>query len=136
MNPNHNEGTNLNLPTPVASSELPVVGSDRVPQLGMVEAASVTRQMPNMAAPPADPPTLQLPNPTTSTQVGVATAVPLPATPSLADDSDLIEKEWVEKAKAIVASTRDDPFIQNREVGRIKADYIKKRYNKDLNPDH
>lgn len=52
--------------------------------------------------------------------------------PSIADDSDLIEKEWVDKAKQIVDRTRHDPFEQNKEINRVKADYLKKRYNKDL----
>jgi len=50
----------------------------------------------------------------------------------IADDADLIEKEWVLKAKAIVAHTRSDPHQQNIEMTNIKADYLKKRYNKDL----
>jgi len=50
----------------------------------------------------------------------------------IADDSDLIEKEWVMKAKAIVAYTQDDPHRQNEEMTKVKADYLKKRYNKDL----
>ena len=52
--------------------------------------------------------------------------------PAIADDADLIEKEWVEKAKEIVAQTKHDPFLQNKEVNKMKADYLKKRYNKDL----
>lgn len=55
-----------------------------------------------------------------------------PQTPIIADDSDLIEKEWVLKAKEIVARTKHDPYQQNKEVERIKADYMKKRYNKDV----
>ena len=49
-----------------------------------------------------------------------------------ADDADLIEKAWVERAKAIVAGTRDDPYRQNRELNSFKADYMKKRYNKEI----
>lgn len=52
--------------------------------------------------------------------------------PVLAEDVDLIEKEWVDKAKAIVNHTRDDPHRQNKEINKMKADYIKKRYNKDI----
>lgn len=50
----------------------------------------------------------------------------------IADDTDLIEKEWVIKAKAIVAHTKDDPYRQNEEMTKMKADYLKTRYNKDL----
>lgn len=49
-----------------------------------------------------------------------------------ADDVDLIEKQWVLKAKNIVESTSGDPFLQNKELNKIRADYIKKRYNKDI----
>lgn len=60
-------------------------------------------------------------------------AMPLQASsPLMAEDSDLIEKEWVEKAKKIVEATRDDPYQQNREINKVKADYMKKRYNKDI----
>lgn len=52
--------------------------------------------------------------------------------PPIADDTDLIEKEWVLKAKEIVARTKNDPYQQNKEVERMKADYMKKRYNKDI----
>ena len=49
-----------------------------------------------------------------------------------AEDVDLIERAWVEKAKAIVRSTHGDPFSQNKELSKVKADYIKKRYSKDV----
>jgi len=55
-----------------------------------------------------------------------------PSAPQVADDLDLIEKAWVEKAKDIVAQTRTDPFAQNKEMNVFKADYMKKRYNKDI----
>lgn len=52
--------------------------------------------------------------------------------PAIADDTDLIEKEWVVKAKEIVSRTHDDPYRQNEAMHRVKADYMKKRYNKDI----
>lgn len=52
--------------------------------------------------------------------------------PAIADDADLIEKEWVLKAKEIVARTKGDPYRQNEAIQHVKADYIKKRYNKDV----
>lgn len=54
------------------------------------------------------------------------------STPSVANDADLIEKEWVTKAKSIVSRTKDDPSEQSKEINQFKADYIKKRYNKDI----
>ena len=52
--------------------------------------------------------------------------------PLVAGDDDLIEKEWVDKAKKIIQETRSDPYIQEREVSKLQADYMKKRYGKDV----
>jgi hypothetical protein len=52
--------------------------------------------------------------------------------PSLADDKDLIEKEWVNKAKQIVEHNREDPYEQSKELTIFKADYMKKRYNRTI----
>lgn len=54
------------------------------------------------------------------------------ATPQIADHGELIEKEWVMKAKEIVAKTANDPHLQNKEINRFKADYLRKRYNKEI----
>ena len=52
-----------------------------------------------------------------------------------AKDSDLIEKEWVDRAKQIIAKTADDPHRQKHEMSKMKAAYIKKRYNKAVRTD-
>ncbi|RWZ79436.1 MAG: hypothetical protein EOT04_01610 [Candidatus Chaera renei] len=52
--------------------------------------------------------------------------------PPVAADEDLIEKEWVVRAKKIVATTKDDPYHQEREVSKLQVDYLKKRFNKDI----
>jgi hypothetical protein len=49
-----------------------------------------------------------------------------------AEDGDLIEKAWVQKAKAIIEYTKADPYNQNREINKVKKDYIQKRYQKDV----
>lgn len=61
-----------------------------------------------------------------------AASAPIVNVPERAEDSDLIEKEWVAKAKQIVERTKDDPYVQNKEISKVKAEYIKRRYNKDL----
>lgn len=59
-----------------------------------------------------------------------------PATKDLkADNADLIEKEWVERAKTIVAKTHDDPHKQKDEMSKVKADYIQKRFKKSIKTD-
>lgn len=70
----------------------------------------------------------------------VAAATPQQAQPDpavlmatlVADDADLIEKEWIIKAKSIVEQTKNDPRQQNIKMNTVKADYLKKRYNKDV----
>lgn len=58
------------------------------------------------------------------------------ATQSLgAADADLIEKEWVVRAKAIVEKNKTDPYKESKEINKIKADYQKKRYNRELKID-
>lgn len=52
--------------------------------------------------------------------------------PAIADDVDVIEKEWVDKAKKIVNSTKNDPREQEKEVSKLQADYLMKRYGKQV----
>ena len=49
-----------------------------------------------------------------------------------AEDVDIIEKEWVNKAKSVVNSTRNDPRQQNKEIAKLKKIYLEKRFNKTL----
>jgi uncharacterized Fe-S center protein len=52
------------------------------------------------------------------------------ATPLVAADEDLIEKEWVDKAKEIIEQTRDDPHARTQKVNELQRDYLQKRYGK------
>lgn len=61
-----------------------------------------------------------------------SSAAIIAAMPQIADDTDLIEKEWVVRAKEIVSKTAHDPHLQNKEMNKFKADYLKKRYNKEV----
>lgn len=99
-------------------TELPISG----PLSGIQSPSQNSRQSPvNQAIAAAQP----LPGPT-NPALGHSVA------PASAADDDLIEKEWVLRAKAIVAKTKDDPHLQNKELNLYKADYIKKRFNKDI----
>jgi hypothetical protein len=61
----------------------------------------------------------------------LVSSVPQGAIPD-AGDVDLIEKEWVEKAKIIVKGTMGDPHTQSEKISQMKADYIRQRFNKDI----
>src|ERR1700689_943347 len=126
MNPNNQE-TPIHLPEPTVET---------LPGQSVEKQPSQAESQPLVAQP--SPGSMQIP-----------TMVPLPAIPavpltqptdtslqdnplSARDDADLIEKEWVNRAKAIVEQTRDDPHLQSDELSVFKADYMKKRYNRNV----
>ncbi len=78
---------------------------------------------------PAAPP---IPLPVPPAGAGATTTSPAASGLVADDDKDLIEKEWVHKAKEIVERTRDDPYKQSEDLTVFKADYIKKRYGKTI----
>jgi hypothetical protein len=77
----------------------------------------------------------QLKNFTASKPQPVAASTSTNGNPQIADDNDLIEKEWVAKAKQIIATYKSDPYNQSKEMTEFKADYMKKRYNKVIKVD-
>lgn len=85
-------------------------------------ASEMARQAP-MGTPPM-PTAVQAP-PQSVTQ-------PADGNPTSAADEDLIEKEWVDRAKKIISATQDDPAAREREVAKLQEDYLKKRYGKHL----
>ncbi len=54
------------------------------------------------------------------------------STPVVAADDDVIEKEWVNKAKKVINETKGDPYAKEREVSKLQADYMQKRYGKQV----
>ena len=52
--------------------------------------------------------------------------------PDTAADEDLIEKEWVDKAKKIVEETKDDPYRREQEISKLQREYIRKRYGREI----
>jgi hypothetical protein len=52
--------------------------------------------------------------------------------PAIADDVDVIEKEWVQKAKNIVENTKEDPSKQSSELSGLKKEYRKNRFGNNV----
>ena len=52
--------------------------------------------------------------------------------PGAAEDVDVIEKEWVSKAKQVIARTKDDPHAQEAAFEKLQREYLKKRYGKEI----
>jgi len=129
MDPNNHEQSGLRLPEPLT-------GTETMPTTRPEKVLSVSPEV--LLGQPQPPPSINKPvfpmPPTTTNGQAVSQLVTTKqiTTPSWAGDTDLIEKEWVIKAKAIVERTKDDPYQQKSEISRFKADYLKKRYNKDI----
>lgn len=84
------------------------------------------------AQPMPDPSQIALPTPIDPQAQTGSDVLTTDDLPQAAADDDLIEKEWVDKAKKIITETRDDPHRQEKEVGKLQADYLRKRYGKEL----
>lgn len=90
-----------------------------------VEQAPAQPQAPPLSTTPVAVP--QAPTPTAGPIVA-----PVSDTPVIAADEDLIEKEWVDKVKKIIALTKGNPFEQAKAIAALQADYLKKRYNRNI----
>jgi len=53
-------------------------------------------------------------------------------TPMIAEDLDVIEMEWVDKARQIIKDNKDDPFTQEQAMEQLQIDYLRKRYGKEI----
>lgn len=104
----------MQLPPPVVDQSVP-------------QASPIPPAMPTLQGQPQAAPGAQQAATTAARSVGMATAN-LAADPT----NDLIEKEWVSKAKQIVEQTKDDPYKQSEGLTMVKMDYMKKRYNKSI----
>jgi hypothetical protein len=139
MNPTSSESPGLQLPPPVGEQvptlsaagvgEADGVSPERIPTAAefapaVAHAAPATTPTVPMPLPP-------MPAPPVMAQSGVS-ATTQTTGPTTVDDGDLIEKEWVTKAKQIVERTRDNPYQQSEELTLFKADYMKKRYDKTI----
>ncbi len=130
------------LPEPTAPNAVPqnqelTSSGAHVP--ASVESAPNTAPEQSRETLPQSPPVAV---PTPVQQITPSGAVPVAGTaqgvavqtddPLIADDVDVIEKEWVDKAKKIVNATKEDPYEQEKEVSKLQADYLMKRYNKQI----
>lgn len=81
-------------------------------------------------APPVATPQVTLPQ--VSAPVATDPATPVNDTPAIASDDDLMEKEWVDKTKKIIALTKGNPYEQAKAIAALQMDYLKKRYNRNI----
>ena|SRR3990167_2179931 len=125
------------LPKPQTEFEGPVANTASAPVINEKELSQIVEKIHKKGQ------AVNSPSPTNSSQsvpvtsqaddtVNNSHTMQVGATSLIADDVDLIEKEWVEKAKSIVNSTKNDPYVQNNELNKVKAEYLKARFNKEV----
>lgn len=74
---------------------------------------------------------------TVSAAVLQQTAAPAPLAqsthnPVAANDDDTIEKEWVDRAKQVIAQTKDNPYAREKAIAELQRDYLMKRYGRQI----
>ena len=97
--------------------------AERYEQRG--EAGARVADAASLAAPIATPQVAQIPVVPQNDLSQTSSTSPL-----VAADEDLIEKEWVDKAKEIIQNTRDDPHARTQRVNQLQRDYLQKRYGR------
>lgn len=108
---------------------------ERTPEAGPVynpeTELSRSKQIETQSAPPVVAPGVlpTVPSPVSADDTAVSPAADGDA-PLVAADEDLIEKEWVDKAKKIIADTKDEPYRREQEVKKLQIEYVRKRYGR------
>ena len=134
-----NQSPKLNLPPPVietgglsASTNEATKAETNVEKMPASPETGNSSKTPVLSNPPVQQIDLSALNSAPTLSSTVAPSTTSIVTPVIADDNDLIEKEWVLKAKKIVDLNRENPYNQSKEMTVFKADYMKKRYNKTV----
>lgn len=97
----------------------------------------------NVASPAETAARPSLPTATTgdpAADLPVATGAPATQAPTQtvleddlpAEDVDVIEKEWVDRAENIIKTTANDPFAEEQQEESLSKEYLKKRFNVDV----
>ncbi|HEU4914092.1 MAG TPA: hypothetical protein VFT16_01635 [Candidatus Saccharimonadales bacterium] len=147
MSPQQDQSPGLRLPQPsfdtgqvpvgmpqafaAARTSMPPImpAAQPAPQFESLNATSQAQSQPQPAAQPAG--AISMP-PATMPGQPLATASAQEASTVPTEDDSTIDQEWVVRAKEIVGRTHSDPYLQSKEISKIKAQYIKVRYNKDI----
>lgn len=123
---------NLEQPSIEHGSNIERAPSIPSPEQGVEKSAEHFEQRAELSAIAADAGLASVVPAPVITTTNAATNSIVGDTPLVANDDDLIEKEWVDKAKKIVADTRHDPYKQEEAVSILQVDYLKKRYGREI----
>jgi hypothetical protein len=125
------------VPQPYQTAPMPAIEAPSSPA-PMQQAQSYVPQSPAMPVTPSQPqaqPTGAISVPPAEIPQQPFAGSQAPATDMAAvqaDDDSAVDQEWITKARDIVSKTHADPYLQSQEISKIKAQYIKVRYNKDI----
>ncbi len=139
MDPHPEKTSGLGLPQPSTEQNAASLGAHHVTH-GR-EIHPITMEAPLLPFVPVPDPTAPVqatvpPQPMPILTTPVAADPPATAAASSADDDmDALDEEWVNKAKAIVERTKDDPYMQSKELNKAKAEYLRVRYSKEIKID-
>jgi hypothetical protein len=118
-----------NEPLPVVSPEIdPSFSIERTREILPAPMMQSSPDPSSAGAPYVQVPAGVIPALGQQSQVGGASA----ADGVVADDLDVVEKEWVERAKKIISLTAHDPRLESQELSKLKATYISKRFGKNI----
>ncbi len=110
------------LPRPEVGLE---AGQQRTEQMAEAGAIAAGAAAPAYTAVPVTP---VVPPQDDASQAGAqATGIPLTAA-----DEDLIEREWVDKAKLILQQTKEDPHARTEQVNELQRGYLQKRFGRTI----
>ncbi len=132
--PRPNLSPEIRSPETNIQPEIPSKSIERSPEMPSIspEKGNVVSDDSALQAATQAATTISIPSPP-KPQPSVATNATDDDNPTVANDDDRIEKEWVDKAKKVVAETREDPHKQSHEVSKMQADYLNKRFGKQMN---
>lgn len=144
MNPQSNQTPGLRLPQPsfdVGQASASVAPQAfQAPQMPAMQPqaampmpqAGIAPAVQQPAVPVATPAAVQVPPATQQTAMPQAPTTAPVQEAVQNDDEGALDQEWVTKAKEVVGRTHGDPYLESIELGKLKAQYIKVRYNKDI----
>lgn len=112
--------------------QLPGVSLEQLPSQNPEIAPNQPSRPEAESAPPATLPAMPVALPQVDDQSGTGAVQQDDSWSADAADEDLIEKEWVDRAKKIIEDTKEDPYRREQEIGQLQREYIKKRYGREV----
>lgn len=134
MNPNREGQVNFELPVQLPTPERPGQRPEKDQEAPAAHPEQAGKQAPAPLLPavPDDIPAVDAP---LIAIPGADDGHAQPISDHPAKESERIEPVWINKAKEIIAQTHDDPYLRKDEMSRVKAEYIQKRFNKQIKTD-